>query len=300
MNLTEEKIKAMAAAEMAAEMAAAIAADEIKLPKPSVSEFSNFYKQQADLTKSKNKVTEALNEAMSAQAKFYKMSTLGKIVMSNPMDPTEWTATSRYEKVNTMSNDIGLGRELKKDRPRDAVHIACIPVTLGEWMQPGVPVIVRKGEAFAAQNHTEKPIGVIDPFLPGGCPKGARVWLMLNPGSITSLRHDWTHPAFKEAPKPVPAVAKTAVQAMPSLTMPSTTEVAKARNELRSMGKMISKSLGQMIQIGYDADSGVSTYVGDDDASEFMNNHKDVFWTNWSIVTGDVPSSTDHYFSCAC
>jgi hypothetical protein len=40
------------------------------------------------------------------------------------------------------------------------------------------------------------PVGVVDPFLFELVKPGDRFWLLLNPGSITGLRHDWSHPDF--------------------------------------------------------------------------------------------------------
>jgi hypothetical protein len=42
----------------------------------------------------------------------------------------------------------------------------------------------------------DQPIGVVDPFLVKPVEPGQRFWLFLYPGSITGLRHVWSHPAF--------------------------------------------------------------------------------------------------------
>lgn len=83
------------------------------------------------------------------------------------------------------------------DAQRDAVHIAVAPVVADEVLQPGDRV------AFVAGSHKRvrrfgTTIGIIDPFLSDSVQPGQTCWLYLNPGSITSLRHDWTHPAFPQ------------------------------------------------------------------------------------------------------
>lgn len=89
-----------------------------------------------------------------------------------------------------------LGKLCDETDRRDAVHIALAPVTAAQALLPGQRVELNgKGEAtFATEG-----IGIVDPFLQEPVKKGDRFWLMLLPGTITGLRHQWTHPAF--APK---------------------------------------------------------------------------------------------------
>ena len=80
---------------------------------------------------------------------------------------------------------------------RDAIHFAVAPVAVGDaLLHPGDHVgLNSKGEASTLPTH----IGIIDPFLTDFVHQGQRVWLFLYPGTVTSLRHIWQHPAF--APK---------------------------------------------------------------------------------------------------
>jgi hypothetical protein len=85
------------------------------------------------------------------------------------------------------------------DRRRDAIHIAVAPVTAAARLAPGQHVgLVQKGN-LELVGPCDRNIGVVDPFLTAAVESGQRFWLFLYPGTITGLRHVWTHPAFTTA-----------------------------------------------------------------------------------------------------
>src|SRR6201991_2988276 len=90
------------------------------------------------------------------------------------------------------TGDTRLGQILEMDRPRDAVHIAMIPAGARETQRPGQHVVIIDGQAAGAARGGG--VGVVDPFLMDDVDQGERFWLLLFPGTITSLRHEWTHP----------------------------------------------------------------------------------------------------------
>lgn len=80
---------------------------------------------------------------------------------------------------------------------RDAIHIAVAPVTAAHALPPGQRVgFVEEGNDELVGAGATKLIGIIDPFLQEVVEPNQRCWLYLFPGSITSLRHEWTHTAF--------------------------------------------------------------------------------------------------------
>ncbi len=93
-----------------------------------------------------------------------------------------------------------LGRLIDDQQGRDAVHIALAPVQAGKLLLPGQHVAIAPDTVDVVIPST-KPIGIIDPYLLEAVKEGERCWLCLYPGSVTSLRHAWTHPAFAEVDK---------------------------------------------------------------------------------------------------
>jgi len=90
-----------------------------------------------------------------------------------------------------------LGKLAPEGAQRDAVHIAVVPVVAATELAPGDFVgVLEDGRASGAAPR----VGIVDPFLDDFVRAGDRFWLYLLPGSITSLRHHWTHPSFKEGP----------------------------------------------------------------------------------------------------
>lgn len=93
-----------------------------------------------------------------------------------------------------------LGKLIEEGAKRDAIHIAVAPVVAAANLQPGQHI------AFIQEGNTELVgttgpqigpfIGIVDPFLKEMVLKGQRFWMFLLPNTITSLRHQWTHPAF--------------------------------------------------------------------------------------------------------
>lgn len=95
-----------------------------------------------------------------------------------------------------------LGEEPGEFARRDAVHVAVAPVVAGEDIGVGQTVwIDYLGFAFSGVPLTGVAyIGIVDPFRVHYVNRGERFWLFLFPGTITGLRHVWSHPAFTHKP----------------------------------------------------------------------------------------------------
>lgn len=92
---------------------------------------------------------------------------------------------------------LGLGQIITTDQTRDAIHVAVAPLECGDSLvYPGRHV----GLSAGVFSEWAKPyIGILDPFLTRPVELGQKAWIYLYPGSITSLRHQWSHPAFDAA-----------------------------------------------------------------------------------------------------
>lgn len=99
------------------------------------------------------------------------------------------------------AEDLGLGELIEEGRDvhRDAIHIAVAPVVAAEKLVAGQHVGLVDNDVNRVTSKTKDYIGIIDPFLRCNVRKDERCWLYLYPGTITSLRHEWTHPAWTEA-----------------------------------------------------------------------------------------------------
>mgnify|MGYP000706412672 CR=1 FL=1 len=98
-----------------------------------------------------------------------------------------------------MAHDVKLGALIEGEQQRDAIHIAVAPVIAAERLFAGQAIGLVSNDMRTVSSKTEQPIGIVDPFLRGPVQQGQQFWMFLYPQTITSLRHDWTHPAFVEA-----------------------------------------------------------------------------------------------------
>ena len=92
---------------------------------------------------------------------------------------------------------LKLGQIIEGEQHRDAIHIAVAPVEAAEQFVPGQRVGLLADGRASGKPFVDK-IGIVDPFLRTDVEAGQRFWLWLTPYTITSLRHEWTHPAFEK------------------------------------------------------------------------------------------------------
>lgn len=181
-----------------------------------------------------------------------------------------------------MSENLKLGQIIKEDQQRDAIHIAVAPTTAAEKLSPGQHVAIIGDEAWASAGS---PIGVVDPYLKANVKKGDRFWLFLYPGSITSLRHEWAHPAFG---------------AMPATDSKSSSEKWMRAWAMEHMSDDYYGDSGKRSEESAYAsaiNAGREMSVGPyESARDHIDNE---WWAHWEIITGST-GQRGEYFSCAC
>lgn len=183
-----------------------------------------------------------------------------------------------------MSESLKLGKIITEPQGRDAVHIAVVPVVAGDrYLQPGdrVGFIDKKNNLVGKQGPY---LGVVDPFLESYVSKGQTFWLYLVPGSITSLRHEWTHPEF-EAVAPAPSTRSSSEEWM--------REWARAQLCYQYGESVMDEDQAYEYAISFGHTHQVGSF---EDARDYID---DEWWNHWEKITG-ATGDREAYFSCAC
>lgn len=205
--------------------------------------------------------------------------------------------------MTARAHEVHLGKLIEDgDQLRDAVHVAVFPATADRDLDPGDHVGIVEGDRVAM---TGKRLGIVDPYLRGTVRKGQRFWVFLYPQTITSLRHEWTHPDFERqtvAPQSEVERAKA--------------EIAKIAEEMGGDGdtpedvEAYGGCYGPYQPMTYERLMGAAEewiHRGEYEVERGGDNWRDDFpaarfWRLWSIVTGrPVPEGKDeNFFSCSC
>lgn len=186
-----------------------------------------------------------------------------------------------------MADHTIVGVTFEGSKERDAIHIAVAPVVAGERLYPGQHIGLAGNDGETASLEAPH-IGIVDPFLPRYVEPGEHFWMFLYPNTITSLKHVWTHPAFKVELKPsAPANAD---------------QKAASEQWLRDF-------VAGADCPGYEAVIAAAVGEGsrqwDDeylhfDGSDAHGSIPAEFWDHVEVVTGRKIEKRASYFSCSC
>jgi hypothetical protein len=180
-----------------------------------------------------------------------------------------------------------IGKLIDGRGERDAIHVAIMPVMAAETLQPGQHIGFKKGgwQVTATPDAPHKLIGIVDPFLPRAVAEGQRFYMCLYSQTITSLRHNWSHPAISEDGGGVGSPSE---------------------KWLRDFALSVDADYHEMMQIAATHCTG-ERWGGDyliEGGKWEGQSTPDEFWTHFEIVTGKKPNDADNgspgIFSCSC
>lgn len=188
-----------------------------------------------------------------------------------------------------LTNDVG---------GRDAVHVAVISVVAGEMLVPGDHVGFKKsaiGEDKPVYAIADR-VGIVDPYLKKDVQKGQRFWLYLYPRTITSLRHNWTHPIFADAVAGStyvpPATKLDSEKWLRNFCADADCPAYDTVIELIAHGSIDNNEDEMSATI----DSESMRFHGRDASGEIPPE----FWTHVENVLGHAVKHKPSYFSCSC
>lgn len=174
-----------------------------------------------------------------------------------------------------------LGKLIQGTPPdRDAIHVAIAPVTAAETLNPGDHIGLVGGSTKLVGTSAH-PIGIVDPFLKEQVRRGTQFWMVLYPNTITSLRHDWVHPAFEP----------------PSITQEYVMSRLWLEDFAADKGGL---SYSELLEA---AEKWVKNRIPTSDGGRFESCMvPDAFWYHYEQVTATkVPEDRrDSFFSCSC
>lgn len=172
-----------------------------------------------------------------------------------------------------------LGELLKGGEERDAIHIAILPATAGDYISPGARINVRPDGWAILQGD---PNAIADPFLPGQIYPGQQFYALLFPYTIESLRHEWVHRDFPR-PSPPPMYPE-------------------AEKWLRDFAEDHYVNFNEMMTAADDLVKGHSDTMDICFGMDVDYNERQEFWEYYGRLKGQfIPNSVkDEYFSCSC
>jgi len=196
-----------------------------------------------------------------------------------------------------MSDTSNIGLIHSGPLAKDAIHIAIAQVSAGEKLKAGDHVGFKDNKEGIVYKDGQ-PIGIVDPYLKEEINKDRLFYLFLYPNTVTSLTHQWEHPAFDRSPE----------------------RIAEADKWLREQlcdyyddGDALTADVVEGTEWNYPRilkefkEGDVGFYAYGTDFSEKYNYNSDgfrkKFWDNLEIVTGKTatPAQRDQdYFSCSC
>lgn len=175
-----------------------------------------------------------------------------------------------------------IGKILNEPARRDAIHFAVAPVVAADDIRAGAHVgLLPDGRASC---DAMIQIGIADPFLLRDIKAGERFWLFLYPNTITTLRHEWEHPAFSSA------------------EISRDDHVAKSQAWIDAHAELLGLTADVMLS---NAERWLRTenYTVQHDSERWRDNFNPAeFWHHYEVVTGTAvdPEKKQSFYCCTC
>lgn len=204
--------------------------------------------------------------------------------------------------------DPQFGKLVPSDFPdeRDAIHIATAAVFAETDLNPGDHVGLTTEAADVMGRSEIAPLGIVDPFLLEPVKKGERFWVFLYPGTIRSLRHNWSHPAFDKKQQLVQALRETIhdkrmkafAASLPYKGYEEEYDPVSRSFKVTEPGtpRTVEEVLAHAIAYATDG-----CYWSEGGVFEGQGLYPE-FWTDFEVLTGVSCPENERYsfFSCAC
>lgn len=190
-----------------------------------------------------------------------------------------------------MQDNPNIGETPLEGAKRDAVNFAVIPAVCGRLhLAPGSRV--KLVDCLAVPSSIAECIGIVDPFRVGYVSTGQRFWLFMNPGTITSIRHDWTHPAVDSCDQVVQGFSGDMEASLKWIDDFAETLEISTRTLMSAAGQYVSCQ-----RIFHMGENESYKNASDEEWTEF--------WKHYGLVTGvQPPQQHPEYppvpFSCSC
>ena len=194
-----------------------------------------------------------------------------------------------------MSNDQTLdtiGKKLSELLPRDAVHIATYAAVAGETLIASEHITITDFTARTARvaMNLNDAIGIVDPFITEAIKEGEMFWVFIYPRTITSLKHEWSHPSIDKSES---HARETAVLQVRERLLGDSKAWLEEYLET-NVGISLSTFL---YALSYDDLRDEYIVISGEDANGRMTEE---FWDHVEVVTNQKYPDRPTYFSCAC
>lgn len=193
-----------------------------------------------------------------------------------------------------MSHTVELGRLIYGHQERDAVHFAVVPVIASEPLVRGQRIkLTRDTKDHVSPAETNDYIGIVDPFLYSDrVERHSKFFMVLRPGSVTSMRHHWNSPDFSAAVD-AESSERWLRNFIESSDMPGY-DVVMAAAVGDPVDSVDGYEVAYLVQ-GY-ADESYIIFNGRDAYCDIP----DEFWDHVEMVTGRTVPHRVGRFSCSC